>query len=111
MDLSDGLSSDLAHLCRESGVGAEIEAARIPVDPLIKRAGFDAQALSLALNGGEDFELLFTIRPRAAGKLPAEVEGIPCARIGVVNADAGKVQLVENGRVSRLAPAGFDHFT
>ncbi|HEX7956276.1 MAG TPA: thiamine-phosphate kinase, partial [Pyrinomonadaceae bacterium] len=78
IDLSDGLSSDLAHVCRESGVGARVEAASLPVDPLLARAGVGAdEALRLALDGGEDFELLFTASPRQAARLPREVGGVP----------------------------------
>ena len=72
IDLSDGLSSDLHHLCQESRVGAVIESAQIPVDPLVAElAGRRAlDPLILALNGGEDFELLFTVSPENISKLP-----------------------------------------
>lgn len=111
IDLSDGLSSDLAHLCRESGVGATIEAARVPVDQSIKRAGVSAsEALSLALHGGEDFELLFTVSPRKVAKLPDEVGGVPVTYIGDVTGDSGKIRIVENGRTRILKPSGFQHF-
>ncbi len=111
IDLSDGLSSDLAHLCHESGVGAMIDAARIPVDTLIKRAGVDERdALALALNGGEDFELLFTARPRKAATLPDKIGGVPITYIGDVTGETGKVRLIENGRTRTLKPSGFQHF-
>ncbi|MGH9903843.1 MAG: thiamine-phosphate kinase, partial [Pyrinomonadaceae bacterium] len=83
IDLSDGLSSDLSHLCRESGVGARIDAASIPVDPLIRKArASTTDDLSLALNGGEDFELLFTVHPRRAARLPGEIDGVTITDIG-----------------------------
>lgn len=111
IDVSDGLSSDLAHLCRASGVGARIEAALLPVDPAIERAGIDArEALPLALDGGEDFELLFTVGRRNASKLPAEVEGVGLTRIGEVTAEAGRVRLLVEGRAQTLRPGGFEHF-
>ncbi|HEV2705778.1 MAG TPA: thiamine-phosphate kinase [Pyrinomonadaceae bacterium] len=111
IDLSDGLSSDLAHLCRASGVGAEVEAALLPLDPALARTGLSAQeALSLALDGGEDFELLFTVRPRDASKLPAEVEGVAVTRIGEVTAEAEKMSLLVDGRAEPLRPGGFEHF-
>ena len=109
IDLSDGLSSDLAHLCRESGVGARLDASRIPVDPHAARA-YPDDALGLALDGGEDFELLFTAAPRRARLLPAEVEGVPVTCVGEVTDRAGEVLLVEGGRGRAFKPSGFAHF-
>jgi thiamine-monophosphate kinase len=112
IDLSDGLSSDLAHVCRESGVGARVEAALLPVEPSLKSAGLsEDEALTLALDGGEDFELLFTAGPRAASKLPREVGGVPVTRVGEVTRERGKVRLVSGGRARLLRPGGFAHFT
>jgi thiamine-monophosphate kinase len=111
IDISDGLSSDLAHLCRESGVGASVDAARIPIEKALINAGesnFDA--LSLALDGGEDFELLFTVKPRNLKKLPQELDGIPITYIGDVTEQAEGIKLVKNSRTRALRPAGFTHF-
>ncbi|HEY0006780.1 MAG TPA: thiamine-phosphate kinase [Pyrinomonadaceae bacterium] len=111
IDLSDGLSSDLAHLCRESGVGASVEAARIPLDPLINQLflrGLDP--LRLALDGGEDFELLFSVSPRQLRRLPQTVCGIPATYIGDVTNRAGRVMLREGARERLLRAAGFSHF-
>ncbi|MET0647693.1 MAG: thiamine-phosphate kinase [Pyrinomonadaceae bacterium] len=111
IDLSDGLSSDLAHVCRKSGVGARVEATSLPLDPRLAGAGFDAgEALKLALDGGEDFELLFTASPRQASRLPAEVGGVPVTRVGEVTGERGKVRLVKDGRAALLRPGGFEHF-
>jgi thiamine-monophosphate kinase len=111
IDLSDGLSSDLAHVCRESGVGARVEASLLPLDPLLKAAGLDEdEALALALDGGEDFELLFTVGPRKASRLPREVAGVPVTRVGEVTAERGKVRLARGGRARLLRPGGFEHF-
>src|ERR1043165_8769557 len=111
IDLSDGLSSDLAHLCRESGVGARVEAALLPFDPLLKSAGAcGTDALSLALDGGEDFELLFTVRPRDASKLPREVGGVPGTRVGEITGARGKLRIVAGGKERVLKPGGFEHF-
>lgn len=111
IDLSDGLSSDLAHVCRESGVGARVEAASLPVDSLLVQAGVDAdEALRLALDGGEDFELLFTADPRQVSRLPREVGGVPVTRIGEVTNERGKVRLVHDGKARLLKPGGFEHF-
>jgi len=118
IDLSDGLSSDLAHVCRESGVGARVEAELLPVEPLLKSAGLrsksaglsEGEALALALDGGEDFELLFTASPRASSGLPREVGGVPVTRVGEVTGERGKVRLVVGGRARLLRPGGFEHF-
>ena len=112
IDLSDGLSSDLAHLCRESGAGARIDAARIPVDPSIASALKLAPeaALRLALSGGEDFELLFTVRPRDARRLPKHVGGVAATHVGVVTDEPGRVVLVDGGRESVLEAEGYRHF-
>jgi thiamine-monophosphate kinase len=111
IDLSDGLSSDLAHVCRESRVGARIDAASLPVDPLLESAGIAGEeALALALDGGEDFELLFTASERAARRLPSEIDGVRFTRIGEVTAERGKVRLLRDGRARVLRPGGFEHF-
>lgn len=114
IDLSDGLSSDLAHLCRESGVGAVIEASRVPVNPLAMRLGhlhhLEPDPLALALDGGEDFELLFTVSPRRLKGLPPEVCGVPATYIGDVTNQAGRVMLRDGARQRRLRAGGFSHF-
>jgi thiamine-monophosphate kinase len=95
MDLSDGLSSDLARLCMESGVAAGIEAP-----PL-----FPGATLHQGLHGGEDYELLFTTGPRA--RIPASHGGVELTRIGqMVTGHPGEVRLA--GKL--LEPSGYDHF-
>ena len=112
IDISDGLSSDLMHICRESDVGAMIDAARIPIDPLVVnlcgRRALDP--LLLALHGGEDFELLFTIHPRDLRRLPRRVGDVPIAYIGDVTKDAGHIRITEGSHVWSLEPQGFHHF-
>jgi thiamine-monophosphate kinase len=107
IDLSDGLSTDLAHLCRESGVGAEIAAAALPIHPLALEAGAE-RAVDLALNGGEDYELLFAAP--AALRMPRSVAGVRVTRIGrLVRGEA--VSLVDSaGRKRPLKPGGWEHF-
>ena len=64
IDLSDGLSTDLMHICQESKVGAKIYAEKIPIDKNIQEIlSENLDILDFALNGGEDFELLFTSKP------------------------------------------------
>ena len=96
MDLSDGLSIDLARLCAESHIGAEIG----PHLPIAPRA-----SLREALHGGEDYELLFTAPPRR--KVPGDIAGLPVTRIGSVTRDhPGEIYF--GGRL--LPSKGFDHF-
>jgi thiamine-monophosphate kinase len=111
IDLSDGLSSDLSHLCRESRVGANIEASRVPVNPLIGRLRDDEfDPLALALHGGEDFELLFTVSPRDLRRLPGEVCGVPVTYLGDVTNQPGRVMLADGAHRRGLKAQGFSHF-
>jgi thiamine-monophosphate kinase len=111
IDLSDGLSSDLHQLCRESNVGAIIAAASLPLDENVKqlcgRRALDP--LALALHGGEDFELLFTVAPENASRLPKRVDGVAISRIGDITEDRD-VQIKEKNRLWKLGAKGFEHF-
>ncbi len=103
IDLSDGLSTDLAHLCAESGVGAELDAAALPFAP--------GATLVQVLHGGEDYELVFTAPP--AARVPNSIEGVPVTQIGRI-VDAGKTAppitlLTSKGAVT-LTPQGWQHF-
>lgn len=96
MDLSDGLSIDLRRLCLASGVAAELSGAL----PVHRGASLDQ-----ALHGGEDYELLFTVRPHTA--VPPAFERIPLTRVGTIRkGKAGRVE--REGRP--LPPRGYDHF-
>ena len=110
IDLSDGLSTDLRHLCESSGVAAVIEAARLPLHPLAIRRG-PPEALRLALHGGEDYELLFTVRREA--KMPRTLGGVRLTEIGrVEQLRRGRplVSLIEaNGEQSELPAGGWEH--
>jgi thiamine-monophosphate kinase len=111
MDLSDGLSTDLTRLCKASGVGARIQASRLPmVDvprPLARRG---IKPLQLALHGGEDYQLLFTVPPRLAGRVPAKHGGVAIAEIGELVPGRGIELLAKDGKSGRLAAEGWDHF-
>jgi thiamine-monophosphate kinase len=111
MDLSDGLSTDLPRLCAASRVGARIEAAKIPAVQVPKRnSGRKIDALDLALNGGDDYELLFAVRPKAAGNLPHAFKGIPLTRIGVVTGDRHLVLVQPDLEVRSWREGGWDPF-
>jgi thiamine-monophosphate kinase len=104
IDVSDGLSTDLEHICQESHVGAEIEAEAIPRAQV--GLGKKRVALELALHGGDDYELLFT----SAAAIPSEVEGVRVTRIGRTTQSAGMRLIGADGKARRLAAAGWEHF-
>lgn len=107
VDISDGLSSDLMHILTASGVGAIIDAEKIPIDPAIAAVlGPSDQALAMALHGGEDFELLFTVRPES---VPSALD-LGFHQIGEITLHAGVLELVSNGEASRLEAKGYRHF-
>ena len=97
IDVSDGLSTDLNHLCEESGVGAEIFAEAIPVHGLA--------SLEQALHGGEDYELLFT----SSSRVPAAIGGVAVTRIGTVTKRRG-MRIVVGGKKVELEARGWEHF-
>lgn len=112
IDLSDGLSSDLNRLCTSSSVGALIDSSLLPIDnhvtELCGRRALDP--LQLALHGGEDFELLFTVKPSDVARLPRRVDGVEIKLIGeVTNASEG-VRISEGARIWELRPGGWKHF-
>lgn len=104
IDISDGLSVDLGHICQESGVAASIRASTLPV---AQGAG-----LELALHGGEDYELLFTAPARA--RIPNRVAGVNITEIGVIEPSKNyrsAIQIIDdNGRTQTLAARGWEHF-
>ncbi len=107
IDLSDGVSSDLLHICTMSGVGARIYCENLPYDRNLDELSFNsAQQAGLALNGGEDFELLFTGDEKQISN--ANLPGI--TRIGEITANVGIIEVVDQKGVSFLQPKGFRHF-
>lgn len=106
IDLSDGLSTDLSHICDESSAGAEISAEAIPLAAIGRPA--TKVKLDSALHGGEDYELLFTASHRK--KIPSQIDGIPITRIGRITGNK-KIVLLNKGRASELKPRGWEHFT
>jgi len=112
IDISDGLSSDVEHLCRESNVGALLQSASIPSDPdVIKLCGRRAlDPLALALHGGEDFELLFTVHPNHVARLPKRVDGVSISRIGEITDQPNTIKIAEGNHIWDLPPQGFEHF-
>jgi thiamine-monophosphate kinase len=115
MDLSDGLAKDLSRLCAASGVGARIRSGEVPVSPPLV-AGAEAlgvDPLRLALSGGEDYELLATMRPDAIDAARAELRegfGVALTHIGEVVEGGDLVAVDPDGTERPLEPEGWDHF-
>ena len=106
IDISDGLSVDLLHLCEESALNAEVDAAALPIHP--------KSTLEDALHGGDDYELLFTAAPRT--RMPGKLGGVAIHPIGRMVAHrpgsrANRMILVsQSGRKTTLTPQGWQHF-
>jgi thiamine-monophosphate kinase len=106
MDLSDGLSTDLPRLCAASGVGAIVESDFLPVSSLASVE----DARNLALHGGDDYELLFTVARRNARRVPKRFEGLRLTRIGEITRK--RKILVNNAKKKKvpLSSGGWDPF-
>ena len=110
MDISDGLTDDLSKMCVSSEVGAIIYSAQVPVDAFLKDA-FPQDYLQLALNGGEDYELLFAGREEVISEAVTKL-GPSAAIMGRIVADhPGEVQVLdERGAELHVERHGWDHF-
>jgi len=114
IDVSDGLSLDLARLAAESGCGARLALDRIPIAPdahdLAARRADGVTALEHALGDGEDFELILAVPPAAAEQMQREQPlGVPLAVIGEFVAGAGLIAVDAAGHERLLEPRGFEH--
>ena len=110
IDVSDGIASEVHHICRQSNVGAVIYQDKLPIDYQTVQAGelFDVPALNFALFGGEDYELLFTVKQSDFERV---IESRLVRPIGhITNATQGVHLVLSNGSVTELKPLGFDHF-
>ena len=110
IDISDGLVSDLSHICKASQVSARIEVDRVPIQPTVK-TNFGDKSLELALAGGEDYELLFTGSAEVIDKVK-RAASCPVTVIGEIIANkVGEITLVDRkGNPVNLPKAGWEHF-
>ncbi len=110
MDVSDGLCDDLGKLCRASGVAAEIEASRVPIHPLLRQA-FPEECLGMALNGGEDYKLMFTGPPGQVEAVSALLPH-PATVVGrITDGEPGRVKVLDSsGAEMPSNRRGWDHF-
>jgi len=115
MDLSDGLAKDLSRLCIASGVGARVRMADLPIRDAVRAAAtaLDLDPLTLAVSGGEDYELLATIAPadlEPARERLGERFGVTLTQIGDILEGSGLVAVDADGVEAPLEPRGWDHF-
>ena len=114
VDLSDGLADGVARIAEASRVGITIDAAELPIDADTRRT-FEAQGLSpvdAAITGGDDYELLFTVRPRMRGRLRAAIDrcGVGITRIGICTGDGALIVRATADAPPTPLPSGFTHF-
>lgn len=110
MDLSDGLSTDLPRLCQASGVGARIEEPQLPVITAPATQEKHVNAVALALHGGDDYELLFTVAPKNVAKIPQRFAGTAITRIGEITSALRTVLINKKGQAKVLPQRGWDPF-
>ncbi|WP_131794257.1 thiamine-phosphate kinase [Fluoribacter gormanii] len=111
IDISDGLSADLNHICVASGVGACLNKETIPIHPLLDKYWTD-NAVDLALTGGDDYELCFTVPEYRLSSLINDLNSadLRCYPIGVVEERAGLRMKDANNHYYELTPKGYSHF-
>lgn len=118
IDISDGLSGDLSHICLSSSVGAKIFAEQIPIDSSLVKiteqnpelfASKNLDILDFALHGGEDFELLFTVPRSKIDEMQKNISS-DVFEIGEITEDIGKIELITDGEAKILLPKSFQHF-
>jgi thiamine-monophosphate kinase len=111
IDVSDGLLSDLGHICEMSRCGAHIDLEALPISSALRATFGASECERLALNGGDDYELLFTVAPdRLLAVEAAIASGVRCTPIGRIVEGAG-VLCYRGGEAVRIEPRGYDHFS
>lgn len=112
MDISDGLAGDLPHILKRSAVGAYIDVKRLPMSQALKDSCEPQQALQLALSGGEDYELVFTVPESRRGALDVLLGpyGVPITCIGRITGAVGKLEFKAGEQSFSYQHQGFVHF-
>lgn len=112
IDVSDGLLADLQHIADNSGVGAIIEAGKLPLSKPVQTLTSHQWALQWALTGGDDYELCFTAAPGLSSRIDACMQsiGLPATAIGAITHGQGIVCIAENGEAMALQTPGYRHF-
>ena len=115
MDCSDGLATDLGHICRESGVGARVTLDQVPVAPATREAAkaLGRDPIEWGAAGGEDYELILTCEPDAAAPLADGLlrsTGTPLTVIGRIEAGSARVVWVDARGETVPISAGYEHF-
>lgn len=113
LDVSDGIATDLAHICKESRVGAEVEETTLPANPFFKQLcqKVNRDPLQLMLGGGEDYQLLFTaeqISRELIQKIEQDID-IPLTRIGKVTRGQGVYLIEASGNRKEISFQGYEH--
>lgn len=111
IDISDGLSADLNHICEQSKVGASLFESLIPIHPLVQKYKGE-EALSLALSGGDDYELCFTIPPQNEDNFLKALHelNLKCYLIGVIDKQKNLRLIDKNDLTKPLEAKGYSHF-
>jgi thiamine-monophosphate kinase len=110
MDFSDGLSSDLTKLCEASGVGARVNEQALPRVKIEGKFSKKFDAPEMALHGGDDYELLFTVARNNVPRIPHEIARVPVTRIGEIVSEKRVVVVRKHGVVTELKNQGWDPF-
>ena len=111
IDISDGLASEILHICKASGTGCQLYEEKIPLDPLTVKTSKEFQIVPsvAALSGGEDYELLFTVDQKDYEKITHHTADITI--IGYMTADKGKAEMITPDKhVIALKAQGWDHY-
>lgn len=112
LDLSDGLAGDLAHICRASGLRAQIEVEQLPLSDAMQSSVSQEQGWELALTGGDDYELCFTVPELHRGQLETALShcGVKFTRVGRMFSGEPNVELVHEGKPYQIVNQSWDHF-